>query len=670
VILSIKEVIAREEEMMTWFQVKNTRKVIPMVASRYSEAAHAPSARSAFLLFAVLSFLPACSSGGKLRAAAISGSNGSALDQSLEEKSAQPPDPVHPASGESVSLLLAKLDKVTKASESEVVQYFQAKCVACHGAGAANASLWTLDFEGLNRNVIITDPQASTVYQTLVNAVERRMKPAPMPFGANFEASPEEETKHLRVLKWYLEDAAEVAVAAWLDFRQFNPFGDDTEIKFSYQCKTPVSFRAFLTRMSLDAFERLPTKAELESFGDVSLDAPVTPELRQSASRRLLSDPRWRGEFLSKGFRRFASKLSGAADIRKSAVANEKPSGTAGIPDALKAGLTQEEADHLKEEFYQILLGNIDPNTGRERKKYQDILLGNEVFVSDVTKNLYGCSGKPEQGKWIPCDMNQASGSNLRQSYFTSFSYLSSLPTSVLIDNNNYARTSALYHFIRGVPLKAATDGEKGGTVAPLPTCLKSKDTRGHQAGGTFSPIGTIQIPLAGNVCQTCHIDRNLANGSIVFRPFGSWGQSLTSGDLTTHGEAIPGVSEALKVQRRSTTEPNDKDKVTNVDLNFLKSLMPNASGVFDGEAACLVIDGEQKELTNVKDLAEFLIGDGRSLGAGMARHIPRSISNLGSTNLELINLMERKFMESDGRVLPLFEAYFSSETYSCRNQE
>jgi hypothetical protein len=616
--------------------------------------------------------LVACSGSGKLTSAGKPFVESAAVPPAAQSE--QPAKPVHPGSDDKVespvSLLLTKVDQVTKASELEVSQYFRTKCVACHGLGGANASLWTVDFEGLNRNIIVTDPQATAVFQTLVNAIEKRVKPVAMPLGANFEANSDDEKQHLRVIKWYLEDAPEVAVNAWLDYRQFNPYGADTDIKFNFQCKTPVSFRAFLTRFTLDAFDRLPTQAELASFGDAALDAPVTAELRKSASSRLISDAKWRGEFLDKGFRRFAMKLSGAESIRKSANADEKPAGTAGVPDAKKAGLTQEESDHLKQEFYQILLGNIDSKTGQEKKRYQDILLGNEVFVSDVTQKLYGCAGKPEQGQWISCDMKQASGSVLRQSYFTSFGYLSSLPTSVLIDNNNYARTSALYYFIRGVPLKAATNGPKGGTVAALPSCLKSKDTRGHQSGTSFSPIGTIQIPLTGNVCQTCHIERNLANGSLLFRPFGVWGQSLTSVDIGKYGESIPGVTEALKMQRRSITDPKDPERVTNVDLEFLKSLMPNTSGEFDGEAACLVVDGNQKPLSNVKDLADFLIADGRPVGAGMARHIPKGISNLSSTNSELINLMERTFMESDGRILPLFAAYFASETYSCRNQE
>jgi hypothetical protein len=632
------------------------------------------------LVCVLASSVVACSGGGKLTSAGGPAVETAVVPPAVQSdqpaQAVQPVEsakPVHPGPDEkaetAVSLLLTKLDKVTKASELEVSQYFRSKCVACHGPGGANASLWTVDFEGLNRSVIVTDSQATAVFQTLVNAIEKRPKPVAMPLGANFEADSEEEKQHLRVIKWYLEDAPEVAVNAWLDYRQFNPYGPDTEVKFNFECKTPVSFRAFLTRLSLDAFDRLPTQAELGSFGDAALDAAVTAELRKSASSRLLSDATWRKEFLDKGFRRFAMKLSGAESIRRSSVADEKPAGTAGVPDVKKAGLTQEEADHLKQEFYQILLGNIDATTGKEKKKYQDILLGNEVFVSDVTQKLYGCAGKPGQGQWISCDMQQASGSVLRQSYFTSFGYLSSLPTSVLIDNNNYARTSALYYFIRGVPLKAATNGPKGGTVAELPSCLKSKDTRGHQAGESFSPIGTIQIPLAGNVCQTCHIDRNLANGSLLFRPFGAWGQSITSVDIGKYGESIPGVTEALKMQRRSITNPTDP-AVNNVDLEFLKSLMPGATGAFDGESACLVVDGNQKPLNNVKDLAEFLIADGRPVGAGMARHIPKGISNLSSTNSELINLMERTFMESDGRILPLFAAYFASETYSCRNQE
>ena len=91
-------------------------------------------------------------------------------------------------------------------------------------------------------------------------------------------------------------------------------------------------------------------------------------EDRKKIAAKLLSDPAWKAEFIEKGLKKFADKLSGAAQI-----------------EPMLPQLTAAQAADLKLELYQILKQNF------ETKTYKDILLSNKVMVSPNTASLYGC---------------------------------------------------------------------------------------------------------------------------------------------------------------------------------------------------------------------------------------------------------------------------------------
>lgn len=584
-------------------------------------------------------------------------------------------DPTDPHSGlgtgdlGSVTTLQSKLDSVTPATEQEVVQFFQSDCQACHMSGGGFASFWSTNFLELNKSMIRSDPDAHKVFQTIVNAIEGFATPSPMPKDNLPQAGSERFNTFLKTIEWYINEAPEVAVNAYMEYQHVNPFGNDVDITFNYTCPKPVKFRTYLSRVTFDAFGRYPTDADFAFFaenGGFGKEDIVTEEMRRSVARAIFSQTSWRQEFLDVGLHNFARKLSGASELSAATSETAEP---AGGDDLLKPALTASEAEDLKDEFYQLLLRNIDAS-GREVLPYADLLLGNTVPATLNTKELYGCSIKLLGGeKWDECDISVQNP--LRQSYFTSFSFLASKPSSFLLDNNNYGRVATLYFFIRGQSLQAATNGPRGETVNPLPSCLKSKDTRGHKVGDVFGPFGSVQIPHTGNVCQFCHIGSNLANGSIVFRAFGKWGQSFFKEDFTGRSDvaSIPGVSEALKSQRRSTENPRDESLTFDVDTAFLASLLPDSSGKFTDEQACVTSDSSAVLVNSVKDLARTLIGDGRELARGLARHIPRGISNINGTNSELIQEMEAAFREGGGRLMPMFEAYFASETFACGNE-
>jgi hypothetical protein len=61
------------------------------------------------------------------------------------------------------------------------------------------------------------------------------------------------------------------------------------------------------------------------------------------------------------------------------------------------------------------------------------------------------------------------------------------------------------------------------------------------------------------------------------------------------------------------------------------------------------------------------MVGDGEILASGLARHIPRAISNLPTTNEEILFKLIKAYKSGGGMLKELFRAYFESETYSCK---
>jgi len=85
-------------------------------------------------------------------------------------------------------------------------------------------------------------------------------------------------------------------------------------------------------------------------------------------------------------------------------------------------------------------------------------------------------------------------------------------------------------------------------------------------------------------------------------------------------------------------------------------------------EKACVFdSQGVEKPVNNVEELARVLMGDkGKNLARGLAWHVPRIVSGMPVTTVEIVETFKSTWDKENGKLRPLFEAYFTSNTYSC----
>jgi hypothetical protein len=55
-------------------------------------------------------------------------------------------------------------------------------------------------------------------------------------------------------------------------------------------------------------------------------------------------------------------------------------------------------------------------------------------------------------------------------------------------------------------------------------------------------------------------------------------------------------------------------------------------------------------------------------LARGLSRIVPRAMSNLNATNQEIIEGVLNAWKSGNGQLLPIFQSYFASETFSCKS--
>jgi hypothetical protein len=523
------------------------------------------------------------------------------------------------------------LEGVKPFSDEEAISYVKNSCGGCHESKSGSVrSFWSLELEGLDKKALSTDSLAHKIYYTTyVRARDLDIgKPAPMPpqklKGAKLD-------EHLRFVKWAQQEMPGAVAQANNEFAKgLTKDGNNVGVLVNYKCEEPATFRSYIRRVTNDLFSREPTAEELKLNGTTPEDLTTVAD-RAKISSRIFENTAWKKEFVDIGLKKFADKLSGANAI-----------------EPLENAITADQAKDLKQEFYQILKKNFDD------KSFKDILLSNKVMVSPNTASLYDCT--PPASGWKECDLPAG-----RASYFTSLSYLASKKSSFLQENNNYGRAATLYFFIRGDVFKPSFANDAGGeTTKPLPKCLKSNDYRGIKTGTAIAPMGTNAIPASGNLCQSCHIDRQMATGSIVFRKFNPVGLIY---ELETPLASDPDYAAAKDVNHIVNRPDKTTDGVAITD-QFLEDLMNG-----EGEQGCIPGEGGEKDVIvkDVKDLATWMIGDGSVLANGVSRHIPRAISNLSNTSEEIILKMNKAYTQSEGKLDALFKAYISSETYSCK---
>ncbi len=508
---------------------------------------------------------------------------------------------------------------------AQAADFLGEACADCHTKGrSAMAARW--GFEPGANAVAAVDAKAYWSMKAKSRGVAAG-EPPPMPSGVLTSSA---RAALDRFLAWFEAEKPVVVEEARRRFEKTAPEGAGaTNVILVYKCERSMSYRRFLARITEDFFDRPPRLAELELPG-AELDLPVTAAQRDALATRLTAADGWRTEFETVTLRKFAERLSGAAQI--------KP-----LP-----GLSEDQTRDLKQELYQLLLAR------HAEKSYRDILLDDEIMVSPNTAALYGCGAA---AGWASCTPPAPRGS-----YFTSVSFLASKPSSFLSENNNYGRVKLLHFLISGDVFKSSVDGGAGdGAVPPLPACLKTNDWRGTLSADkkNVAAYGAASIPASGIFCQSCHIARHMAAGSILFRPFSASG--LVYGQKARM-DLDPALADATGETRVNDVEGGSKPRVTKA---LLEGLLAGGAG----EAACapdLSGRGQDVRLGAVKDLAQHLIGDGTVLATGLARHIPRVLSNQSLTTDEVVDRVGRALGASHGRIDAAFGAYLSSETYAC----
>lgn len=528
------------------------------------------------------------------------------------------------------------LKDVTPLTDAEAVQFLNEQCADCHNTKNGSVrSFWPLEVETFDKAKLVTDTMAPTIYMALVMKAKDIVggKPSAMPPRALKDT---DNKSLLSLIKWMEVEVPAAASEAKTRYGNGDGTNGSVGVVLNFKCAEPATYRTYMRRVVNDAFSREPTAAEL-TFAGHDPDAKATLKDRQAVADRMFSDAGWKAEFVDKALRKFAEKVGGSADIRAI------------------GGLTEPQAEDLKAEFYQLIRANW------ETLSFRDILLLDKVPVTTNTASLYeGCSA-PASG-WSMCDLKAPRGS-----YFTTASYLASKPSSFLRENNNYGRAALMHFIVRGDVFRAAFDQDGGAEVVKdLPACLKSKDFRGKKTGAQVAWRGAAAIPASANLCQSCHIERQMAAGSILFRPFS------VGGMIFRNSAAMPGTVQlnqdpdfVAAVAPDIVNQVGLAGPLEVVDETFLQALLAGN----DDEAACVPGRSGQPDtsLKTVKDLANYLVGDGKVLAGGLARHIPRAISNLDRTSEEIIVKVNDAFTAGNGKLGPVFRAYFASETYGCK---
>lgn len=520
-------------------------------------------------------------------------------------------------------------------TDAEAAEFIQTTCGTCHEKGQAYQSFWSFEKGKFSKDSFVVDPFGYKVYQAikLKSLGREEGSPAPMPPG-----KPTEQSKLAsgRFLAWAKAEAPDVVLEAHANYPDAS--NSDLKVNFNFKCNKPATFRQYIRRVTNDAFEREPLPDELTWAGP-SADVPTTKELRDLVASKFRTDANWAAEYREKTLRKFADKIASVREIREA------------------TGVSADDALDLQQEFYQLLRGK-SSNTS-----WRDLLLSDSVMVTARTAKFYSgecAANPPPAGQWAECQMQAPRGS-----FFTTMGFLLSKRSSFLEENNNYGRAALMNFVIKGEVLAAATDGPAGdGQIRALPSCLKTRDTRGSLSGDNFAPYGSASIPLSGNVCQSCHISRHMASGSLLFRPF------ATSGLLFTPESIVATEAHVAEAIRAGQVHfiPGSTERIQ-VDVEFLKNLL-----LLDGsEQACVIGESSSEPprvISSVKELAARIASNDRDLAKGLARHFPRSLSNLSSTTPEIQDRMINAYETNGGRLGPMIEAYFSSETYACEKRE
>lgn len=587
---------------------------------------------------------------------------------------------------------LQEPEEVEAFSNKEAFTYLTKSCGGCHGPDGLYRSNWDLPAEDkLSVSALEGVAGITRAYQAIANKYDGNegASPSAMPLGVDFLSNANAKNDAARMLKWFAENMPTVVSDAAslfpVDENSGSKLVTSSEVKVSlnYKCKQVRTGISYLTKLTSSLYQRNPTSDEIRLLGDEERK-PISEQKRRELASRLKDPNASEAEFQRIGLKSFAFKVADAAKIAP-----------AEFDPAESRSAIQ---DDLRNEFYELL------KKYYKTKSYRDILLLNKVMVTANTAPLYeGCTAPPAGVTWGECTLPGD-----RANYFGTVGYMRAKPSSFLENGNNYGRAGSMFVVASGEALLPQTNGPVGVEVNGLPQCLteSTRDARGRvnttaEPGDEplTGPFGSLTVPGFGNVCQGCHVRRGLAAGSKVYRPFGKFGEKLSDQVLDEACNAEnPGgecrfengnnslykddLKEAIAedkanyingAQRFSSAAPAQKARGGALDANepvtvqFLKDLLSETAG---GAETCIPVDSRTtKQVSSIKEMAEFVVGGTGNVARGLARMIPKAIAGTQLTNQEVILAVSKASGQSDGKLEDMIIEYLATETFACEEE-
>ena len=553
-------------------------------------------------------------------------------------------------------------------SDDEGAAWMVANCASCHGqfpdgvTGIAYSS-WQMsaEFTAGDPKVAVAELQVSSftpaVHQTIYNAISLETVPSVMPPPADPDKPPvpsaAQKAEIIKVLGW-LYSVSPMAVSEAESRYGSKRLDELPGVQFQFSCSTPSTRRKFLSNLTYAAFDRPPSPEEITALG-ASPDQPITKDERVALVAQLRTT--WKDAFVAVGLRKLARYVGGAGGIV--------------VPPSVGPGdgrgLSAAEVTDLKDELYGSYKRHYNDTN------YDDYFRSPTVAVTANTAVEYGCTFHPETAVdgWDECTLAAP-----RKGFFTTLGFLNAKPSSFLEGNNNYGRVAQMYFTIFGETLRPDTAGPTGGDPKPLPACLEPADTRFLNGG----PTGTAAVPEFGAICQTCHISRSMAAGSVLFRRFSLRGLLYTPDMFTVADDPGPAFDassfETATAENTWAIGPDHgEQKAQRLATAELKTRLGGllTASVTDPKA-CIPTgrtDNPYQIVTDVSGFADYYLNLSPSgVARAFGRHANRAFANSNQVTFELAQALGDAFTSGRRQLPDLIETYFASETFACSQTE
>ena len=568
-------------------------------------------------------------------------------------------------------------------SDRDAIATLVELCSGCHGPGQSVHASWAFpDAQELSVAKLESLERIEVAYQAVLKKYVRiaDSSPSPMPPRALEKV---EMAKLGQLLAWMQDSFPSKIAQAENAYTLKAPFQSSKKVTVEYRCNSVLEGNPLLSRFVTTVLGR-PVKAEDESlFTSLEKEGQSAGKSGDELSLFLASKLADKAFNVTGPWFQEVVSAKGALFTLAQKIASVGAIGKADLSSILPAGV-QESAlkSDLKQEFFQLLKAQAT------LLSYKDILLHNKVMVSKNTAPLYGCSVPASDNEWVECELNAVRGN-----FFGTRGFLIAKPSSFLTSNNNYGRGGDLYSAMSGSVLMANTDGISGDMPEPLPTCMKTEDVRWRvpQDATKKAPWGALAVPAYGRVCQGCHLNRNLAAASYVFRPFGVVGEEISEQHLRDDAQALaaptsppvaagrPNYRDSLKLalSQYAPEVRNMPETAVGANLSFnanapadidsyIRMLLESKS---ESASMCSPSQADAKATVSMKTMNELVsasIGNGAILVEGFTRFFPSAFLNSSKLSNETRQTISEAYKTGNGMLIPILKAYFSSRSFIC----